>query len=69
MEKFYWNAKVMIEREVGKGVVKKHWLRVGSARSAGDSDVIEVTLDALPLHWKGTVSLFPVEVEENGGGQ
>ena len=67
-EKFYWNVKALCERDLGNGIQKKHWLRIGSAKSSGDSDVIEVFIDALPLHWKGSVSLFPVEEGPPAGG-
>ena len=71
-EHFYWNAKTLVEREKDavRGVTRKYWLRVGSAKSSGDSDVIEVTIDAIPLNWNGKVSLFPVdEAAPTGGGE
>ena len=71
-EHFYWNAKTLVEREKDavRGVTRKYWLRVGSAKSSGDSDVIEVTIDAIPLNWNGKVSLFPVdEAAPAGGGE
>ena len=66
-EKFFWQAKSLVnDPPIKPGAPSnRHWHRIGSAKGT-DDDVVEVTINVVPLNWDGRFTLFPCEP---GGGE
>lgn len=51
-----------VQAKIERKGVPAFWLRVGTATTVSDGKII-CTLDALPLHSKGVLMLFPKDAE------
>ena len=56
MSKQIYNVKAKIERDG----IEPFWMHIGTANLLSDGRII-MSLDALPLHSKGVMMLFPVD--------
>jgi hypothetical protein len=57
------NAQVYkVKAKIQRDGIEDYWLRVGTAAECEGGKII-ITLDALPLHSKGVLMLFPKDAE------